>query len=276
MNTQTYYVYKPDELTNKLDQLTGPNNNVEHFFKNFLFEEITNQQAAKGNSTHVFNKIIKEDTTKAKIIGHLNKLSQHNLSKVVNSIREIIFQTNDELNELVYQCIQKIKRENELIRPLVAALCWEFLSLYFVTSDNDKIYFRKLLLSEVKKEYLSSISFDSNDWTKDKADKIMILIGTLYNGKIIEDKIMLSIILDLRKNITYKENETQEYYEQVEKSIQLLSCLVSSIVLNEDSKKLIGNLSEFLHQQIIIYEEVKCISKKVRLVCKNVIFELSK
>ena len=100
MNTQTYYVYKPDELTNKLDQLTGPNNNVEHFFKNFLFEEITNQQAAKGNSTHVFNKIIKEDTTKAKIIGHLNKLSQHNLSKVVNSIREIIFQTNDELNEL--------------------------------------------------------------------------------------------------------------------------------------------------------------------------------
>ena len=87
---------------------------------------------------------------------------------------------------------------------------------------------------------------------------------------------MLSIILDLRKNITYKENETQEYYEQVEKSIQLLSCLVSSIVLNEDSKKLIGNLSEFLHQQIIIYEEVKCISKKVRLVCKNVIFELSK
>jgi hypothetical protein len=276
MNTQTYYVYKPDELTNKLDQITGPNNNVEHFFKNFLFEEITNQQAAKGNSTHVFNKIIKEDTTKAKIIGHLNKLSQHNLSKVVNSIREIVFQTNDELNELVYQCIQKIKRENELIRPLVAALCWEFLSLYFVTSDNDKIYFRKLLLSEVKKEYLSSIGFDSNDWTKDKADKIMILIGTLYNGKIIEDKIMLSIILDLRKNITYKENETQEYYEQVEKSIQLLSCLVSSIVLNEDSKKLIGNLSEFLHQQIIIYEEVKCISKKVRLVCKNVIFELSK
>lgn len=276
MTTQTYYVYKPDELFEKLESITGSNNEVEQFFKNFSFEEITTQQAAKGNSTHVFNKMIKEDTTKAKIIGHLNKLSQHNLSKVVNSIREIVFQTTDELNELVYQCIQKIKRENELIRPLVAALCWEFLSLYFVTSDNDKIYFRKLLLSEVKKEYMNSIKFESNDWTKDKADKIMILIGTLYNGKIIEDKIMLSIIGDLKKNITYRENETQEYYEQVEKSIQLLSCLVSSIVLNEDSKKMFGNLSEFLHQQINVYEEVKCISKKVRLVCKNIIFELSK
>jgi hypothetical protein len=145
-NHQTYYVYNHNELTTKLDSIEEPNEDVVNFLKNFSFTEISNQQAAKGNSTHVFNKMIKEDTIKSKIIGYLNKLSQHNLNKIVSSIREIVFQTTDELHELVFQCIQKIKRENELIRPLVAALCWEFLSLYFVTSDNSKIYFRKLLL----------------------------------------------------------------------------------------------------------------------------------
>lgn len=276
MNTQTYYVYNPTELFEKINSSTKPNDEVVEFFKNFSFEDVTNQQVAKGNTSHVFNKIIKEDTTKARIIGYLNKLNQHNLAKVVSSIREIVFQTTDELNELVFQCIQKIKRDNDLIRPLVAALCKEFLALYFVTSDNDKIYFRKLLLSEVKKEYISSISFDSNEWTKEKADRIMILISTLFNEKIIEDKIMLSIIGDLKKNITYKPNETQEYYEHVEKSIQLLYCLVSSIALNPESKVIFDGMVNFLQEQVEIYEEIKCIQKKTRLICKNIIFELNK
>lgn len=275
-NQRNYYVYNYNELVEKLDSLDESNVDVENFLKKFSFTEVTNQHIAKGNSTNVFNKIIKEDTTKAKIIGYLNKLSQHNLNKIVSSIREIIFQTTDELNELVYQCILKIKRENELIRPLVAALCWEFLTLYFITSDNDKIYFRKLLLSEVKKEYINSTSYDSDCWTKDKADKVMILIGTLYNGKIIDDKIMSSIINDFKKTIEFKQDGTQEDYEQVEKSVQLLSCLVSSIVLNDDSRKMFDGLEVFLTEQMVIYEEKKCISKKVRLVCKNTIYELTK
>lgn len=276
MNTQTYFVYNPTELFEKLDSNTSTNLKVDDFFKNFSFEDVVSQQTAKGNTTQVFNKIIKEDTTKARIIGYLNKLNQHNLAKVVSSIREIAFQTTDELNELVFQCIQKIKRDNDLIRPLVAALCKEFLSLYFVTSDNDKIYFRKLLLTEVKKEYVSSIDFDSNEWTKEKSDRVMILVSTLFNEKIIEDKIMLSIINDLKKNITYKPDEIQEYYEHVEKSIQLLSCLVSSIAINPESKIIFNGLGEFLTSQMEIYEEVKCIQKKTRLICKNIVFELNK
>jgi hypothetical protein len=276
MNTQTYFVYNPTELFERLSSNTNTNNEVETFFKNFSFEDVVNQQTAKGNTSQVFNKIIKEDTTKARIIGYLNKLNQHNLAKVVSSVREIVFQTTDELNELVFQCIQKIKRDNDLIRPLVAALCKEFLALYFITSDNDKIYFRKLLLTEVKKEYVSSINFDSDEWTKEKADRIMILISTLFNEKIIEDKIMLSIITDLKKNITYKPDKTQEYYEHVEKSIQLLSCLVSSIAINSESKVIFNGLDTFLNEQMEIYEEVKCIQKKTRLICKNIVFELNK
>lgn len=276
MNTQTYFVYNSTELFEKLASNINTNDEVETFFKNFSFEDVVNQQTAKGNTSHVFNKIIKEDTTKARIIGYLNKLNQHNLGKVVSSIREIVFQTTDELNELVFQCIQKIKKDNDLIRPVVAALCKEFLAMYFVTSDNDKIYFRKLLLTEVKKEYVSSINFDSNGWTKEKADRIMILISTLFNEKIIEEKIMLSIIADLKKNIIYEPDKTQEYYEHVEKTIQLLSCLVSSIALNTEAKQIFEDLDVFLNEQMKIYEEVKCIQKKTRLICKNIVFELNK
>jgi hypothetical protein len=276
MNNQTYYVYNSTELFEKLNLNNNKNIEVETFFKDFSFQDVANQLMAKGNTTHVFNKIINEDTTKAKIIGYLNKLNQHNLIKVISSIREIIFQTTDELNELVFQCIQKIKRDNDLIRPIVASLCKEFLSLYFVTTDNDKIFFRKMLLTEVKKEYMKSIDFDSNEWTKEKTDRIMILISTLYNEKIIEEKIMSSIIDNLKLNILFKIDQTQEYYEYVEKSVQLLSCLVSSIIINNESKILFQGLNTFLHEEMKKYEEVKCIQKKTRLICKNIIFELNK
>ena len=276
MNNQSYEVYNYNEFLSKLNTFTEPNTDVENFFKNFSFSEITNHNIEKGNSTFVFKNAIKEDNTKSKIINYLNKLSKNNLSKIAAGIREIVFQTHDELNELVFQCIQKIKRENELNRPLIAALCSDFLSLYFVTSDNDKIYFRKLLLSEVKKDYINSISYDNEDWTKEKADKSMFLIGTLFNQKIIDSKIMTSIINDLKKNIIYKENGSQEDYEKVEKSLQQMNCLISSIIFNDDSKYILGDLNIFLQKELDIYEEKKCISKKIRLVCKNTIYELNK
>jgi hypothetical protein len=86
----------------------------------------------------------------------------------------------------------------------------------------------------------------------------------------------LQTFLTGKKTIEYKETGTQEDYERVEKSIQSLSCLTSSIVLNDESKKILGNLDMFLQEQMVIYEEKKCISKKIRLVCKNMIYELNK
>jgi hypothetical protein len=277
MTTNTYYVYEPKELINKLDSFDFRNKDVDNFFQNFTFENnVKNQHIAKGNSSKVFNNLINEDTTKAKIIFYLNKLNQSNLSKIVSSIREIVFQTTDELNELVYQCIKKIKMEKDDVRPLVAGLCWELATLYFETSSGEKIHFRKLLLTEVKNEYTKSIQFESNEWSRDISEKVMILIGTFYNGKIIDNNIMKSILKDLIDNIVYVADKTQEYYDKVEKSIQLLSFLVASVVLNDESKEMFSGLDKFLNEQITKYEEVKCISKKTRLVCKNIIFELTK
>jgi hypothetical protein len=275
MNLQ-YSVYKYEELFEKFNDLTDKSEDVIKFFDTFSFNNIINQNLDKGNSAYVFKNIIKEDTTKSKIVGLLNKLHQQNLTKITSMIREIVFQTQDELYDLVHQCIQKIKRDSDQIRPLVAALCWELLSTFFITSEGEKIYFRKLLLSEVKKDYIINVNYDNDEWTKDSAEKNIILIGTLFNHKIIENNIMSSIINDFKKNIEYVEGKSQEHYEKVEKSIQQLSCLVSCIVLNEDSLKIYNNLDVFLETQVAIYEDVKCISKKIRLVCKNTIAELRK
>ena len=233
-----YTVYKPHELFNKLNLLDEKNEDVENFFKAFQFNNIVQHNIAKTNSAYVFKNAIKENTTKAKIIRELNKLNPQNLQKVISTIREIIFQTQDELNDLVFQCIQKIKKDNEQTRPLVAALCSELLSTYFITLDKEKIYFIKLLLNEVKKEYIQSIDYISEYWTKEKGERGMILLGTLYNSKIIDNKIMISIINDFKKKIEYVEGGSQEDYENVEKSLQQLSCLLSCIILNEESKKI--------------------------------------
>ena len=273
-----YTVYKPPELFNKLNSLDEQNEDVIKFFKNFSFNAIIQQNIAKTNSSFVFKNLIKENTTKSKIIRELNKLNSQNLQKVISTIREIIFQTQDELNDLVNQCIQKIKKDNEQTRPLVAALCNELLSTYFITLDKEKIYFRKLLLNEVKKEYILSIDYSSENWKKDTGERGMILLGTLFNSKIIDNKIMMSIINDFKKKIEYKEDGSQEDYENVEKSLQQLSCLLSCIILNEESNKIYNELSldKFLEDQMVIYEEKKCISKKIRLVCKTTIQELKK
>lgn len=277
MNHQVAYsVYKPEDLINQLNTVTEINKDVSNFFSTFSFSNILNQNIDKGNSAYVFKNAMKEDTTRSKIILALNKLHQQNLTKIISMIREITFQTEDELTELVNQCTQKIKRDNDQIRPLVAALCWELLSTYFLTATGEKIYFRKLLLTAVKNDYIENTNYLDDSWTKEKGEKSMVLIGTLFNSKIIEEKIMSSIISDFKNKITYKEGGTQEDYDIVEKSIHQLSCLISTIIRKDDVENIYGNLDEFLENQISVYEEKKCVSKKIRLVCKNCIAELRK
>ena len=255
-----YKAYNHELLLEIVKSNTTKNNEVVSFFNNFTFNNILNQNAAKGNSTYVFKNAIKEDTTKSKITQSLNKLHAQNLSKIVSSIREIVFQNHDELNELVSQCILKIKKDNEQIRPVIASLCHELQSTYFLTADGEKIYFRRLLLTAVKNDYVESLNYDDDTWSKDKSERSMILVGTLYNINIIEKKIMVSIINDLKKLIEYKEDQTQEYYEHVEKAIQQLSCLIS-VILPQNSQitnseilnEIFLDIVEFIEKYIIIY-----------------------
>lgn len=279
-----YSVYKITDIINELNKITEKSEEVNNFFKNFNFETIIKDNLAKTNSVYVFKNVIKEDTTKSKITQALNKLHQQNLVKIISMIREITFKNMDELNELVNQCIQKIKRDNEQIRPLVAALCYELLSTFFKSSTGELIYFRKLLLTSVKKDYLESLDFTNDNWTKEKCEKTMILIGTLYNSKILEINIMKQIVNDLKNLIKFKTDENELYYENVEKSIQSMSILVSIINLQEfeNTNQEINNniyygLDDYLEKEMEQYENEKYrITKKVRLICKNIIQEIRK
>lgn len=278
MNYQIQYsVYKPEELVSQLNIVHDECDEVKDFYSTFSFSNIINQNVDKGNSVFVFKNVMKEDTTRTKIITALNKLHQQNLTKVLSMIREITFQSKDELNELVNQCIQKIKRDNEQIKPLVSALCWELLSTYFLTESEEKIYFRTLLLTAVKNDYIENSKYNDPSWTKEKGEKSMVLIGILYNNKIIEDKVMSSIVNDFRTKIQFIKDGNQEDYKNVENSIHQFSCLISIIIKNNDTKLIYGDLDNYLEEQMTFYEDKKeCISKKIRLVCKNIIEELRK
>lgn len=268
-----YSCFDYKNLITKIDNNNDTNSDVEKFFKNFSFNDIINRNNAKNNTAFIFKNVIKEDSTKAKIIQYLNKLHPQNLNKIIGSIREIIFQTKDEIDELVFQCIEKIKKDNDQIRPLVAGLCYELLSTYFITANGEKIYFRKLLLGEIKNQYMESINYNNDNWTKENSDKIMILIGTLFNQKIIDIKILKSILDDLKKNINYNENGDQEYFEKTEKSLQQICCLLSCLIVNKEINDQFDNIDQYLETQINIYEDKRCVSKKIRLVCKNVLCE---
>ena len=80
--------------------------------------------------------------------------------------------------------------------------------------------------------------------------------------------------------IKYKECDEQEYFGKVEKAIQQLTCLISVILPqnslgNSENNDIFINLLEFLDKNILTYEEKKCISKKIRIVCKNSITEIT-
>ena len=269
-NYKEYNVYEKESLFQTLGGITDIGDDIKTFYETFNIENVLKENEARTTSNFVFKNRMKEDTTKSKITQALNKLHQQNIGKVVSMVREIEFKSFDDLNELVSQCIQKIKRENEQMRPIISALCYELLSTYFISSTGEKIYLRKLLLSLVKSEYIESLNFNGENWSKDRSEKSIILIATFFNSKIIDEKIMKSIFEDLKQKIKYKENETQEYYENVEKSIQYLSLFVS--IINDNT--IYDNLDKFLEDEMVIYEEKKCITKKIRIVCKNIITEL--
>jgi len=273
-----YTVYKPEELIKKLDLLEDEHEDVIKFFNNISYNDIVKQDFAKKNSLYVFKNIKNDNPIKSKIISELNKLNSQTLQKVISSITDIIITKEEDVNELFNQCIQKIKRDNEQIRPLVAALCNVLVERYIPTDIGETVKFKKVFIKKVKNEYEESVNYSSENWTKEKGEKVMILLGTLYNSKTLNDSIMISIINDFKKKIFYKEDGNQEYYEEVEKSLQQLSCLLSCIILNEETKKIYNDLQldKFLEDQMLIYEEKKCISKKIRLVCKTTIQELRK
>ena len=53
------------------------------------------------------------------------------------------------------------------------------------------------MLTTVKSDYIENTNFSSDSWSKERAEKSMVLIGILYNNKIIDEKIMSHILKNM-------------------------------------------------------------------------------
>jgi len=253
-------IYNNDELTTELSKITETDENVTKFYKEFVFENIISSNNI--NSLKLFKDATETETNSKKIINLLNKINSSNVTKTISTIKEIHFKSLLELQELVNLCIQKIKRESDQIKPLIGTLCYELLAIYFVDENEEKNYFRKLLLTSVKNDYFNNINYNDNKWTKENGIKSISVIGILYNSNVISDELLLSVFNDFKKNIEYKIDFDEIYLSCVEKSVQLLIYLLSTLISNGNITEMCVEMEKFMTHQISLYKENKKIGKK--------------
>jgi hypothetical protein len=264
------------EIYNSFKENTDKDEETLNFFNTFSYANVLEKHNIKLNSSNIFINNNNENTIKSSILSLLNKLHLKNITKTSIELREIKFKTIDDLNELVNQCIQKIKRDNDQLKQITAELCYELQSTYFLTDTNEKIYFRKILLAEIKNDYIKSINFNDNSWDKDFCEKTLNIISIFYNKKIINKEIIISIINDLKNKLVFKEDETPEYYNIIENIIYQFISLLLNIEIDEDNLILLNEHIEFLENELIKYDGKKYISKKIQLICKNKIDTIKK
>jgi hypothetical protein len=257
------------EIYNSFKEITDKDEETLNFFNTFSYANVLEKHNIKLNSSNIFINNNNENTIKSSILNLLNKLHLKNITKTSLELREIKFKTLDDLNELVNQCIQKIKRDNDQLKQITAELCYELQTTYFLTDTNEKIYFRKILLAEIKNDYIKSIDFNNNLWDKDFCEKTINIISIFYNKKIINKEIIISIINDLKNKLVYKEDETTKYYNIIENVIYQFINLLLNIEINEDNLTLLNENIEFLENELLKYDSKKYISKKIQLICKN-------
>ena len=257
-------VYNSEDLIQELSNINDVNDDVIKFYKNFSFENIVKENNNYINSSLIFKDSSPEESNNIKVIQLLNKVHNKNINKTITSIKEIHFKTLDELQNLVNQCVQKIKRENEQIKPLIGMLCSEILSVYYLdtNNNNNKIYFKPLILTNVKKDYFDSIDYCNNKWSKENCIKTMTVIGTLYNSGVVPNVILESILNDFKKSIEFNETNDKNNYVNIEKSIQLLFNLSNTLAKNDEINEEYENMESFINEQIKIYSANKKICKK--------------
>lgn len=269
-------VYKFDDLEKLINNEQDKHQEIISFYKEFNDEKVTNLEKLKDNTQFVFTNEINKSETKSTIIQLLNKLNKSNLQKIYTSIRDIKFSSNDELDDLIKQFIIKIKQESNMVRPLVGRLCKDLSSTFFIDKDGEKIHFIRLMLKATFTEYSSAMNFKSKDWDEEKAKKSIILLGTLMNSGVVDGEITEKIVEDFKKKIAFIEpnkvnNET--YYSEVEKSMQLLSLLISMIV-EKENKEIFINAKPFIDKELTKYEDIKCITRKTRIFFKEALNKL--
>ena len=264
----TEHVYIIDDLYKNIDEIKSLNTEVEFFMETFNFQQVIDRKNEKNNSFSVFKDNVSENEVKCSITRIFNKLNKNNIEKSAIEIKNLNFETLDDYNELVRQCINKIKNTNEQMRYYMGSLCTH---LHYLFYNSDKKEDR--LLNAIRGEYLEFIKFDIE---KNSDKKILLVISTLYDVKILDDELISKIFDDFRNFIKFDETKK---YDVVEYAIQNLCYFIHSFVSNVDllllSKDVNGiGIDAFLNSELSLYG--KNISKKIVLTVENTIEEVYK
>ena len=284
----TDITFENSSLFGELDKVISLNEIVASFFDVSTYDDVLKRKDEKDNSKNIFKNNINENKTKSEIIKFLNKINQKNIEKTALDIKNINFTTFEEYKELVLQCLNKIKNTNEEMRYYVGSLCCQ-LQILFNNSDKNKISFVDLILQTTRKEYLEFIKFDADN-EPDK--RILFVISTLYDVKILDENIISKIFDDFRNYIKF-ENDKKNY-ESIELCIKYLCYFLNSLGFNSDLISKINNnndkikhlekmdellilskyINKFLKEEIVLYENN--ISQKIIITVETTIEEIMK
>ena len=264
----TDYAYIVEDLYTKIDQVKTVNTEVEFFMETFNFQQVLDRKNEKNNSFSVFKDNVAENEVKCAITRIFNKLNKNNIEKSATEIKSLKFETPDDYNELVRQSINKIKNTNEQMRFYMGSLCTH---LHYLFYNSDKKEDR--LLTSIRNEYLEFIKFDIQ---KNADKKILLVISTFYDVKILDDILISKIFDDFRNFIKFDETKK---YDVIEYAIQNLCYFIHSFGSNGDllllSKDFNGiSIDKFLNSELSLYG--KNISKKTILTVENTIEEVYK
>lgn len=284
----TEITFENNSLFEELNKVDTVNKDVSSFFDVSTYDDVLKRKDEKDNSKNIFKNNIIENKTKSEIIKFLNKINQNNIDSTAFDIKNINFTSFEDYKELVLQCLNKIKNTNEQMRYYIGTLCCQ-LHILFGNSDKKKINFKDLLLNATRSEYLEFIKFDIE---KNDDKRILFVISTLYDVKILDEFLISKIFDDFRNYIKFETDDTN--YESVELAIKYLCYFLNSLGFNNDLILKINNnndklkhlekldellilskyINKFLKEEIILYGNN--ISQKIIITVETTVDEIMK
>ncbi len=141
------------------------------------------------------------------IRGILNKLSAGNFNELANEFIQLNIRSRDHLMSLVDIIFKKAIVESKF-NEIYAKLCYELAS-YYIEDNDDKVYFRELLLNKCQQMFEESANIKSLAGTvtetfrsKEQIIGCIKFIGELYNVNLLTNKVVYSCFLILLSKVS--------------------------------------------------------------------------
>jgi translation initiation factor 4G len=149
------------------------------------------------------------------IRGILNKLSASNFNELANEFIQLNIRSRDHLMSLVDIIFKKAIVESKF-NEIYAKLCYELAS-YYIEDNDDKVYFRELLLNKCQQMFEESANIKILDRSvtvpvtvpvietfksKEQITGCIKFIGELYNINLLTNKVVYSCFLILLSKVS--------------------------------------------------------------------------